>query len=208
MRLRIIPQEVKFFELFEKDADNVLHGAKLLKDLVDDYRDVEEKVRLITEREHEGDFITHTIVEQLNKTFVTPFDREDMHILTSALDDVMDRMESAAEVMLIFNIPEPTNEVRALVNVIVKSAEEIALAIPLLRNRQDMRKILERCIEINRLENEADRLQRRALMALFHSPVDALDAIKWKEVYEQLEMATDRCEDVADVLQAMVMKHA
>lgn len=208
MRIRLIPQEVKFFDLFEKDADNVLRAARQLKDLVDEFQNVEEKVRLINEREHEGDFITHTIVEQLNKTFVTPFDREDIHALTCALDDVMDRMEAAAEAMHIYNVTEPMPEARALVDVIVKSAEEIALAIPLLRDRQQMPMILERCIEINRLENEADRIHRRALMPLFRGSHEALEVIKWKEIYEQLETATDRCEDVADVLQAMVMKHA
>lgn len=208
MRFRLIPQEAKFFELFNKDANNVLCAARLLRELVYDFRNVEDKVREITEREHEGDFITHSIVEQLNKTFVTPFDREDMHSLTSALDDVLDRMESAAEVMLIYDVSEPSEEVRGLVDIIVKSAEEIAKAVPLLCSRQQMRKILEHCIEINRLENEADRLERRALMLLFRDPVSTLEVVKWKEVYEQLEMATDRCEDVADVLQAIVMKHA
>ena len=208
MRLRIIPQDAKFFDMFERDADNLLRGTKQLRNLIDDYTDIEAKVDVLTEREAEGDTITHDIIEELNRSFVTPFDREDIYALASALDDVMDRMQAAADVMLVYKLPEPNDAVRGLVDIISKSVEEIVKAMPLLRHRDEMPKILGHCIEVNRLENEGDKLHRRALIELFACPHEALEVIIWREVYEQLESATDACEDVADVLRGMVMKHA
>lgn len=206
--LRLVPREEKFFDMFEKASRNMLQAAKLLQDMVNHYENVEQKVKEITEREHEGDTITHDIIAKLNSTFVTPFDREDIHHLTSAIDDVVDRIEAAADVMLIYRVEKPTQEVQRFAATLVKSAEEINAAVPLLRNRDHMKEVLDHCIEINRLENEGDQIHRAALFALFHDPTNAIDVIKWKEIYGQLEEATDRCEDVADVLQAMVMKHA
>ncbi|MBI2955650.1 MAG: DUF47 domain-containing protein [Chloroflexi bacterium] len=208
VRLRLIPREEKFFDMFEKASRNMLEAAKLLQEMLSHYEDVEKKVSEITEREHQGDAITHDIIAKLNSTFVTPFDREDIHHLTSAIDDVVDRIEAAADVMLIYRIERPTPELQKFASILVRSAEEINSAVPLLRKRDRMKEILNRCIEINRLENEADQLQRAALVALFENPTNTIDVIRWREIYGQLEEATDRCEDVADVLQGMVMKHA
>ncbi len=206
--LRLIPREEKFFDMFEKASRNMLEAARLLQDMAEQYVDVEHKVNRITEREHAGDTITHDIIAKLNSTFVTPFDREDIHHLTSAIDDVVDRIEAAADVMLIYNVEKPTPEVKKFAQILVKSAEEINAAIPLLRHRAQMKEISRHCIEINRLENEGDQIHRAAMVALFRNPTNTIEVIKWKEVYGQLEDASDRCEDVADVLEAMVMKHA
>lgn len=206
-RFSFIPRESKFFDMFEKASENVLHTARLLQEMLENYDDLEDRVNAIVEREHEGDFITHTIIEQLNTTFITPFDREDISRLTSAMDDVVDRLEGAADAMVVYRIAEPTPEARRLTSIIVKSAEVLNMAMPLLRERSQMKRILEHCIEINRLENEADRVHRAALIGVFAEPKDALDTLKWRDIYELLESATDRCEDVADALQALVMKH-
>lgn len=207
-RLRLVPREEKFFEMFEKAARNMLEAMSLLQDMVENYTEVEHKVHRITEREHVGDTITHDIIAKLNSTFVTPFDREDIHHLASAMDDVVDRVESAADVMLIYNIEKPTEEVKRFARILVKSAEEINTVVPLLRERERMKEIHRHLVEINRLENEADQLHRAALVSLFKNPLDAIEVIKWKDIYAQLEEGIDRCEDVADVLEAMVMKHA
>ncbi|MCL4371566.1 MAG: DUF47 family protein [Chloroflexi bacterium] len=193
--------------MFEKASGNVLHTARLLQEMLEHYDDLENRVNAIVEREHEGDFITHTIIEQLNTTFITPFDREDIARLTSAMDDVVDRLEGAADAMVVYRIVEPTPEARRLSSIIVTSAEVLNMAMPLLRERSQMKRILEHCIEINRLENEADRVHRAALIGVFAEPKDAMDTLKWRDIYELLESATDRCEDVADALQALVMKH-
>ncbi|MCL5961271.1 MAG: DUF47 domain-containing protein [Chloroflexi bacterium] len=207
-RLRLVPHEPAFFDLFERASSNLLAAANLLHDLVNYYSGAEKKVGRITEREHQGDTITHDIIAKLNSTFVTPFDREDMHRLTSAIDDVVDHIEAAADVMLIYRIDEPTEFVKEFAKIIVSCAEEIHAAIPLLRHRDQMKKILSLCIEINRLENSADAIHRAALVKLFANPTDPIDVIRWREIFGQLEAAADRCEDVADVLQGMVMKHA
>ncbi len=206
-RFSFIPRESKFFDMFEKASENVLLTARLLQDMMEHYDNLEDRVNAIVEREHEGDFITHTIIEQLNTTFITPFDREDISRLTSAMDDVVDRLEGAADAMVVYRIKEPTEEARRLTSIIVKSAEVLNMAVPLLRERSEMKRILEHCIEINRLENEADRVHRGAMIGVFANATDALETLKWRDIYELLESATDMCEDVADALQALVMKH-
>ncbi len=203
----ILPREAKFFDLFEKASDNLLKTAQLLGHMVNNFDDLENQVNAIVEREHEGDFITHSIMEQLNTTFITPFDREDIARLTSAMDDVVDRLEGAADAMMVYRIATPTSEAKRLTAIVVQSAEVLRMAIPMLRSKSQMKRILEHCIEINRLENEADRVHRDALIRLFADTTDAMHTLKWRDIYELLESATDRCEDVADALQALVMKH-
>ncbi len=207
-KLRLVPQEPEFFDLFELASSNLLAAANLLKDLVNDYSGPEKKVGRITEREHQGDTITHDIIHKLNRTFVTPFDREDITRFTSAIDDVVDCIEAAADVMLIYRVEKPTEYVRQFADIIVKCAEEINVATPLLRSRDKMRKMHALCVEINRLEDDADQIHRAAMVELFANPTDAINVIRWREIFGQLESATDRCEDVADTLQAIVMKHA
>ena len=204
----LIPRQVKFFELFEESARNMVKAAQLLKELVYSWEHVEEKVGEITELEHEGDTITHQIFAQLNRTFVTPFDREDIALLAHSLDDVTDFIQAAADAMLLYKVDRPGQSARELSDAIVLSASEVEKAVPQLRHRGELKKILERCVEINRLENVADDVFRSALGELFDNPTDITNVIKWREIYEHMESATDRCEDVANVLEGVALKHA
>jgi len=207
-RLPFIPREEKFFDLFEASAQNMVKTAQKLKQLVDTWENVGEGVSEITELEHEGDRITHQIMEQLHRTFVTPFDREDIALLSHTLDDVTDFIHAAADAMFIYKVDRPSQRAKELSDIIVQSAAEVERAMPQLRHRAQLKQILERCVEINRLENEADRVFRSAMAELFTDTTDIAEIIKWREIYEHMESATDRCEDVANVLEGVALKHA
>ncbi len=202
-----IPREEKFFGLFEEGARNMVKAAQRLKQLVDTWENVEVKVSEITELEHEGDRITHQIMEQLHRTFVTPFDREDIALLAHSLDDVTDFIHAASDAMLIYKIDRPSQRAKELAGIIVEAAAEVERALPRLRHRAQLKQILERCVEINRLENAADRVFRSAVAELFDDSPDIANVIKWREIYEHMESATDRCEDVANVLEGVAIKH-
>jgi len=201
-----MPSEPKFFDLFERSVANVANAAKELANFFDNYTNVPQKVARMTELEHNGDAITHQIMEQLHRTFVTPLDREDIALLTERLDDVMDFMEGAANAMLLYRIEQPTSRAREMAAILVALTNELVIAVPRLRNRSKMKEILEHCVEINRLENEADAIVRHALAELFDGTSIA-DVIKWREIYEHLETAVDKGEDVANVLEGVVLKH-
>ncbi len=203
-----IPREVKFFELFEGSARNMVKAAKSLKDLVDKWDNVGGRVSEITELEHEGDSLTHQIMQQLHRTFITPFDREDIGALAHSLDDVTDFIQAAADSMLIYKVDQPGQRVKELAEVIVQSATEIEKAMPRLRHHAELKQLIERCVEINRLENMAHRIFRAAIAELFDNTTDIAKIIKWREIYEHMESATDRCEDVANVLEGIALKHA
>ena len=205
-RFSIMPREPKFFDLFERSVANVATAARLLADLFEDYTKLPQKVARMTELEHVGDAITHQIMEQLHRTFVTPLDREDIALLTERLDDMMDFMEDAANAMLLYRIEQPTIRAQELASILVTMTDELAIAVPHLRNRSKMKEILEHCVEINRLENEADTVVRFALAELFDG-IPIIEVIKWREIYEHLETAVDKGEDVANVLEGVVLKH-
>jgi predicted phosphate transport protein (TIGR00153 family) len=182
--------------------------ARGLQDLLDSWENVAIKVAEITELEHEGDSITHQIVAQLHRTFVTPFDREDIALLSHVMDDVTDFIHSTADAMLIYKIDQPTQRAKELADIIVQATTEIERAMPLLRRHSELKNVLEYCIELNRLENMADKVFRAALGELFEDTKDTIYIIKWREIYEHMESATDRCEDVANVLEGVALKHA
>ncbi|MGB8657751.1 MAG: DUF47 family protein [Candidatus Zixiibacteriota bacterium] len=200
---RLIPKEEKFFHMFEASAKNVLEGAKALKALVYDYTDVEQKVLNIEQIEHQGDNIFHEIMDKLNKTFITPIDREDIHKLASELDDVLDAIEGIASRLYNFKIPQPTPECIRLVNIIYQAATQIEKAVSDLEH---FRSLLPFCIEINRLENEADQISQQMIGQLLDEEPDWRVAIKWKEVYARLETAADHCENIANVIEGIVVK--
>ena len=204
----MIPRETKFYDLFEKSAGNLVVAAGKLVDLFDDYRDVEAKVELIKDLEHEGDTITHEIMQSLHRTFVTPIDREDIAFLANSLDDVMDFIEAAARSAFLYRVTQPTDRVRELASIILKVTYKLNEVMPLLRRRDQFKQILKQCVEINSLENEADDVHHAALAELFDNTRDVREIIKWREIYEHMESATDRGEDVANVLEAVVLKHA
>jgi predicted phosphate transport protein (TIGR00153 family) len=207
VKLRFIPREEKFFDLFENAAANIVTGARLLQELVNNFDRAPELARQIEDVEHESDITTHEILDRLNKTFITPFDSEDISALASRLDDVLDYIEATADRMLLYEAGPPTAELIALVDVLVGSAIEVEKAVHLVRDMTQSRRLLDHCIEINRLENDGDRQSRRALAHLFRT-AQPIEAIKWREIYEHVEMAIDKCEDVANVLESVVVKNA
>jgi predicted phosphate transport protein (TIGR00153 family) len=209
LRFPFIPKEDKFFDLLEESSHNLVKAANLLSELIEKWDNVPDRVQQIKQVEHEGDEITHRIIAQVHATFVTPLDREDIAHLAEHLDDVLDYIEEASTSMLIYWVAKPTEKAQELAKIIAKMATEIDKAIPCLRRSKLMRQIPALCIEINRLENEADAIVRSAVAGLFHNNnVNVIDVIKWREIYEYLETATDRCEDVANVLEGVRIKRA
>ncbi|MGB2696767.1 MAG: DUF47 family protein [Candidatus Zixiibacteriota bacterium] len=200
---RLIPKEEKFFDLLKSSAKNLLNGAELLKDLVYNYTDVEKKVKDIKEVESKGDAIIHEIIEKLNKTFITPIDREDIHILASELDDVLDAVEGISSRLLYFRIKQPTPECVRLVEIISEAVKQIEKAISNLEQFDNLPRF---CIEINRLENEADQISQEMVGQLLDQEPDWRVAIKWKEIYGRLETAADHCENIANAIESVVVK--
>jgi len=207
-KFSFMPREQRFFDLFEDSAHNVVKAAQCLKQLVDTWEHVEPCIAEITEIEHRGDSITHEIIALLNRTFITPFDREDITLLAHSLDDIVDFIESTADAMLLYKVSRPGLRAKELADIIVQGAVEVAKAVPMLRNRANFKNILPSCVEVNRMENMADRVYRSALAELFNDTTDLAQVIKWREIYEHMETATDRCEDVANVLEGVVLKHS
>ncbi len=205
MAFRLIPREERFYDDFSALADQINRGAILLQEMLASEKPLWDKADEIKEVEHKCDFITHEIIQRLNRTFVTPLDREDIHSLARSLDDVMDAIDASAAVLRLYHIDHVRYGARELVKIIVDSAEQIAQAMRALEGR---RGVAECSVEINRLENEADRLHELAIGALFQEERDAIQIIKWKEILDYLEEATDRCEDVANVVEGVVVKHA
>jgi hypothetical protein len=202
----LIPKEVRFFDYFEQQSQHIIRAAGMLRDLVHNFHDARAKTHAIKEIEHQGDLVTHEIVKKLNTTFITPIDREDIHDLATRLDDVLDYIEAAAERLLVYRIKEPTSACRALADVIVKTVDAMDLGIKCLRRMDPS--FHEHAVEVNRLENAADNLLRDSLAALFDESPDPIEVIKWKEIYETMEAVTDRCEDVANVIEGILLKMA
>jgi predicted phosphate transport protein (TIGR00153 family) len=203
---RIIPSDQEFFVLFEKASQNIQDGAEILKDLLDYFEDVKGKAREIEEIEHKGDTITHDIVKKLNTTFITPIEREDILALASSLDDIIDLIHAAATRITLYKITEPTPQAKELGFLILKSVRELNRGISHMGKKMDG--VYEHCVEVNSLENEADRVCRDAIAYLFEHEKDPISILKWKEIYETLETATDRCEDAANVLEGVALKNA
>jgi len=208
VRLPFIPRDEGFFEFFQESAQNMVKAARSLKELVDNWQDVDQKVNEITELEHKGDSITHKIIARVHRTFVTPFDREDIVKLAQSLDDVTDFIHAASDAMLLYKVDRPGPRVVELADIIVLAAEEVEKALPQLCKHIVLSSILKRCVEINRLENLADRVYRSAIAELFDDSTDMAHILKWREIYLHMESATDRCEDVADVLEGVAIKNA
>jgi predicted phosphate transport protein (TIGR00153 family) len=202
----LIPKDEKFFELFKEMAHNIIIGAELLKQMLDDFEDPVGSQRRIKEQEHKCDNLTHEIIKKLNKSFVTPFDREDIYALASKMDDIMDLIDASASRFVMYNVEKPTSEAQQLAFIILKSCQTLAKAVSILGGK--LEPLYEYCVEVNALENEADRVCREAISRLFDEEKDPIQLIKWKEIYETLEKATDRCEDVANVLESVVVKNA
>lgn len=205
---QILPAEPKFYDWFERGAQNAVEAAKLLHTMVSDCNDWPGRLTQLTELEHQGDFITHEIFDLLHKTFITPLDPPEIEALARSLDDVVDFIHSGADTLLLYQVEQCRPYARELVSRLVAATQEIAAAVADLRDKKTLARILPRVQEINRLENEADRIFRVAIGELVAHRDDWFEFVRWKEIYEQFEDASDRCEDVADVLRAVVIKYA
>jgi uncharacterized protein Yka (UPF0111/DUF47 family) len=193
MRIRLFPKDPAFFDLFNKSADNAVDGAQLYLDMCERYEDPAASHKLIREKEHQGDDYTHDIIRQLNTTFVTPFDREDIHALATGLDDIMDFVEAAADIFVLHQIEQPTATAIEQARILVRITQEVAAGVHGLR-------------KFKGLENEGDMVHRRAVAEHFSGDHKALEVLKMKELYETAEEAIDACEKVANVLEAIVLK--
>jgi len=203
----LLPKEIDFFEIFDRDALNITKASVMLVALMENFDRLDERAKEIYEVEQEGDVLTHEIMKKLNKTFITPIDREDLHALAASLDDILDLIWGAVDRMVVFKIAEATNEAIEMAKELQTTTEVIHKAIHKLKEKQ-YGHVQDYCIEINRLENKIDRTFRDALGKLFEEIKDPILIIKWKEIYEHLEDASDKCEDVANVLEAIVLKYA
>jgi predicted phosphate transport protein (TIGR00153 family) len=201
----LIPKETAFFEMFQKAAHNMIEGSRLLKEMMEDFRNPVEQARRIKDTEHIGDGITHDIARKLNQTFITPMDREDIHDLASAMDDILDIVEAIADRFVVFKVTKPTEPAMKLAGILYQSSVAVGGGIDRLgKSHADINAC---CVLVNSLENEADRVTRDAISDLFEQEKDPIAVIKWKEIYENFEEGTDRCEDVANVLERIALKH-
>jgi uncharacterized protein len=205
VRLRLIPREERFYDLFVEDAANVLGAARMLEEMLRTYDDLERRATEIRDAEHRGDEISHDIGHRLESTFVTPFDREDIHALISGLDDVLDDIEETADTFVLYRIESPFSTAVEMASIAVRACEQLHEALLNLRGYRGLDKYW---IEVHRLENEGDRLVRHAIARMFESESDPIAIIKWRKVYNLLESTIDKCEDVANIIERITIKHA
>ena len=205
---RLLPKETSFYDFFEEHARLTVQGTAEFVSLVSSAANIDAKAKRIKEIEHETDVITHRCVGALHTVFITPIERDDIYRLITKMDDIMDYVEAGAERISLYDISEMTPEVVDMADVLWRAAKEVEEALNGLRDLKNPKRILAKCVDINRLENEADAILRRALARMFKEEKDAILIIKWKEIYESLENATDRCEDVANIIEGVVLEHA
>ena len=206
--MRLLPHDASFFTHFESQGKKTVEGCLALRDMITDPTGLEGKAERVKRIEHECDEITHAVVEALHKTFITPLDRNDIYRLITKMDDIMDLVEAVADRLALYEMTTTTKEALALAATLVSSAEHVLGAVSGIRALSKPNGIQQHCIEINRLENVADNQLRGALAGLFREQKDPIYIIKWKEIYETLEMATDRCEDVANIIEGVVLENS
>lgn len=207
-RFSLIPRDNRFFDIFEKIGQNLLECSAVFHELFKNFESVSHKVDEIKEYEHRGDSLTHEVLQLLNATFVTPLDREDIYRLAESLDNVVDQIDEAASRITIFNVTAPTSYAVELAHIINKCCEHVHKAMPFLKRMKDLPELQDNLLQIHTLENRADAVKKQALTELFSNPEDVISLLKWREIYEIMEAATDKCEDVADVLQGLLVKNA
>jgi predicted phosphate transport protein (TIGR00153 family) len=204
VRFRLVPRDDGFFPLFDQAADNVAEGARLLRDLIDDFEDVHAKHERINDCERRGDEVTTTILRRLDQSFVAPFDREDIHALTEQMDDVVDDIQAVSELLLLHDVDEPLEEVRELVDVLVKAAEA---NVALIGKLSKLRGIEPELQAVDRLESEADRIYRRTVAHLFSGDFNAFDVLRWKDIVEAIEESVNGLEKIGDIVESIALKH-
>ncbi len=205
LRFRLVPRDESFYEMFVKLAVKVEEAAHAYQDLVVDYQDVSRKADRLKDLEHEGDEVTHEIMKRLNSVFVTPLDHEDIHRLASGLDDVLDHIEAAADLFVLHKIEQPLTEMKAQADILVQTCKVTREALETLPRFKELERYW---VEVNRLENEGDRVYRRAIAGLFGGEYKAMDVLKWRDVIDEAEGAIDQLEDVSNMLEAIALKHA
>ena len=203
----IIPQDKHFFNMLENESQNVMDGSKAFLDMLTNYENIKQKQQKIKDIEHQGDDFVHEIFEELNKTFITPIDHEDISGLASAFDDVLDYIDGTAARLVLYEIEKPEENMVKLAEVLLKQTTELNTALTGLRNIKNPKEIEKKCIEVNRLENVADDLYKSSVAQLFKRK-DAIEIMKLKEIYERIEFATDKCEDAANVISDIVVKNS
>jgi uncharacterized protein Yka (UPF0111/DUF47 family) len=208
MAFSLLPRDETFFDLFDQLAAKVLESARALEEMLERWDRLEERVRELKDLEHRCDDLTHMTMDKLNSTFITPLEPEDIHTLASRLDDIVDHIDSTASRLLLYAVKRPTDEAKLLAQVLTRACVEVQKSVAGLRNLRDPQLLQRLSVEINRLENESDDILRLALKRLFERQNDVLEVIKLKEIYEKLESAVDRCEDVANVIQSVVLRHS
>jgi uncharacterized protein len=208
MRFNLIPKEEKFFELFDAQAAHNVAAAKVFKELAQKWDVKSDAFAKLQEIEHEADISTHEIYDKLNRTFITPFDREDIHELASELDDIVDLVQSVASRMQLYHVDHSSDDLVTLADILYNATENVRKAIAELKNPEKTRRVQDYCIEVNRLENAGDRALEQAMSKLFNGKPDPLEVIKWKEIYEGIETAIDKCEDVANTIDGILVKQA
>ncbi|MBA5850535.1 DUF47 domain-containing protein [Clostridium sp. cel8] len=202
------PKEDKFYNLFIDDANIVYKAADLLVHFLDDISNAEENMEKIKDVEHEGDVKQHEILKELNKTFITPFDREDIYSIAKGMDDIVDLIESTASRFVMLNVSSCTDEARRLSNMILDSCREIIIIMKELKGMKTSKKLSERIIKVNGIEEQGDTISREAIKKIFRSDMEVIDIIKWREIYQYLEDTLDSCEDIANIVEGVVMKNA
>ena len=205
---RMTQRETAFFDVFESASEIAYQSAVILQDLVLHYDDPESKIQALEAKEHEGDQLVHAMMDRLNKSFITPIDREDLFNISKELDNITDCIESTAHLFTMFDVKTVKEDAKSFIKLIVDATSELHALTKEMKNFKKSAQLKPKVIEINRLENEGDRLLRRAVYTLFTQEQDPLEVMKWKEVYEYLESALDACEHVANVILGVVVKHA
>ena len=205
---RLMPNEGKFFELFIQHADLCVKGAREMVALMTSFDDLENRVHAIEGIEKQADKVTHNTLEMLHKTFITPLDRDDIHQLITRMDDILDLLEDAAQTISLYDIKNTTPEAKRLAELSLACCEKVQAAVGLLHNMDNSHKIVAICEEIDRLESDADHVMRAAMSKLFRDEPDVRNLIKLKAIYEILETVTDRCEDVANIIEGIIVENA
>lgn len=206
--MRLLPHDRQFFQNFEAQGRKTVEGCRALQALIENPADLESQAQRVTQIEQECDEITHAVVESLHKTFITPLDRNDIYRLITKMDDIMDLVEAAADRFSLYQVRQMTPDAGEMARTLVQSSEHVLSAVSGLREMRQANAILQHCVEINRLENVADKILRSALARLFREEKDPIAVIKWKELFETMESATDRCEDVANIIEGVVLEHS
>lgn len=205
---RITSKEEVFFDLFIETAENTCKSARMLEELMTNYVDIEARIKEIEETEHECDMRIHKILKQLNKSFITPIDREDIYLIAKELDNITDAIEATAHRFRMLNVKSIKEDAKKLAGLIVQCTNELKCVMSELKNMKKSTVLTKKVIEVNRIEDEGDEIYRNSITKLFVTEKDAIEVIKWKEIYEYLESTLDACEDVANIVEGVVMKHA